>query len=134
MQWGADGKLGLSSKIRCSPDLELPPGMRRVPSARANHRKLQECGASAGKHCAQAADEAARTELSPNQAEVLDDISLGDYASHSLPFPLIRDCKTKAEVLLALAQTFELRIGPAQTDAKRGGLTHRRVKIPELLA
>ena len=63
--------------------LELSPRSRWIESARPNQGKVKERGASSGKHRAQAADEAARTELSPNQAEVPDDISLGDYASHS---------------------------------------------------
>jgi hypothetical protein len=73
--------------------------MRGVASARPDQGELEEGGASSGKHGAQAADEAARTELSPNQAEVPDDISLGDYASHSAFLPLTRDCKTRADEL-----------------------------------
>jgi hypothetical protein len=50
------------------------------------------------------------------------------------PFPLTPDCKTRAEALPEFAWTFELRISPTRTDVKRSVLTHRSVKIPELLA
>ncbi len=83
MHWAAQWKAGLVFENSLFSRLELSPRSRRIESARANQGKLKERGASSGKHGAQAADEAARTELSPNQAEVPDDISLGDYASHS---------------------------------------------------
>jgi hypothetical protein len=107
--------------------------MRRNADGRANQGKLEEGGASSGDHCAQAADQAARSELSPNQAEVPDDISLGNYASHSAS--LSTNSQLQNQGRFAAGARRDSR-APNQPYLNRRGdsfLTHWTDKIPELL-